>query len=247
MSSASLNKISSILFKHKLMSKYTESRLKQKEDYFDPKSPNNVSLKQEDADIEDNNLIDDNYDKKKNNITSYMDLHDDYGSDVFFTTRSNSPLSQTKSACEERKVSFSSRYLPETNFDKKKSNASPLLLTTKKNRRQSAPATSMHTKEQIVDEMEKEQERVVLKLMKQIHELKAENQLLKKELSMHIGSRGNSFSKRNEVYSDRSTNSVLQTHGRTLSNASTVYNPRNNSVSSSSFRENVLTDFELLK
>ncbi|SGZ41862.1 uncharacterized protein HGUI_04063 [Hanseniaspora guilliermondii] len=229
------------------MSKYTESRLKQKEDYFDPKSPNNVSLKQEDADIEDNNLIDDNYDKKKNNITSYMDLHDDYGSDVFFTTRSNSPLSQTKSACEERKVSFSSRYLPETNFDKKKSNASPLLLTTKKNRRQSAPATSMHTKEQIVDEMEKEQERVVLKLMKQIHELKAENQLLKKELSMHIGSRGNSFSKRNEVYSDRSTNSVLQTHGRTLSNASTVYNPRNNSVSSTSFRENVLTDFESLK
>lgn len=65
MSSASLNKISSILFKHKLMSKYTESRIKQKEDNLDPKSPSNVLSKQEDADIEDNNLIDDTYDKKK--------------------------------------------------------------------------------------------------------------------------------------------------------------------------------------
>lgn len=272
MSSTSLNKFSNILlFKHKIMSKYTESRTKHQEEYFDPKSPNSLSTKQEDADVEDNNLLDDAFEKRSNNFSVYLDHRDDYGSDVFLTTRSNSPLSQTRSTntvkpLVERKVSFSKpARVPKdegiTLLEKKRSSsiaASPLLLTTtisntnKKNRRQSAPVTSVnthHTKEQIVDEMEREQERVVLKLMKQIHDLKTENQHLKRELTAFQGSRGNSFSKRTDTYSDRnsSMSSVFPSHTRTLSNASTVYNPRNNSVSTTSFRENVLTDFESLK
>lgn len=271
MSSASLNKFSNILlFKHKLMSKYTDSRIKHQEEYFDPRSLDSLSIKQEDADVEDNNMLDETYEKRYNNFSEYMN-HDDYGSDVFFTTRSNSPLSQTRSGHtvkphSERTVSFSNpARVPKDDgivlLEKKRSSsiaASPLLLTTtigntnKKNRRQSAPVLSMnasHSKEQIVDEMEREQERIVLKLMKQIHDLKTENQQLKRELTGFKGSRGNSFSKRPETHSDRnsSMNSVFPSHTRTLSNASTVYNPRNNSVSSSSFRESVLTDFESLK
>ena len=271
MSSASLNKFSNILLlKHKLMNKYTDSKVKYQEEYFDPRSVDSLSNKQEDADVEDNNMLDETCQKRYNNFSEYMD-HDEYVSDVFFTTRSNSPLSQTKSGHlvkphNERTVSFSNPARVPKNEDivlleKKRSSsiaASPLLLSTtisntnKKNRRQSAPALSMnasYSKEQLVDEMEREQERVVLKLMKQIHDLKTENQQLKRELTGFKGSRGNSFSRRPETHNDRnsSMSSAFPSHARTLSNASTVYNPRNNSVSSSSFRESVLTDFESLK
>ena len=239
--------------------------------------------KYEDADIEDNSNSEDECESTDYTSNSYKykpsaidSFNDDYMSDVFLTTRSNSPLSQTHKynlhkddideTCKNQEQlqqhlphnklttnkSYSvcdSNYLTCKNTRSSTGGGSPSLLN---NRRQSAPVTlgsDNYSKEQIVDQMEKEQERVVLKLIKQIHQLKTENQHLKKELQQQQQPKPSSnVKKNNSVSSTGSRDSTYRVyHSRSLSSASTVYNPRHNSISSANVRDTVITDFESLK
>lgn len=202
-------------------------------------------------------------------------MNDDYFSDVAISTRSSSPLSQEQkynlskendqeTTKKAQKLPYNklvtnrsysacdSKYLPDQR-PKSKATSPVLLQQHLKNRRQSAPVTlesQSFSKGQIVDQMEKEQERVVLKLIKQIHQLKSENQHLKKELQHHnIQQKPSSvIRKNNSVSSSSSRDSAYGIHhNRSHSSASTMYNPRHNSITSATIRDSVLTDFESLK
>lgn len=211
----------------------------------------------------------------KQKYSALDSLNDDYFSDVAISTRSSSPLSQEQkyslnkendqdSTKKQQKLPYNrlvsnrsysacdSKYLPDQR--PKSKTTSPVLLNQNlKNRRQSAPVTlesQAFSKGQIVDQMEKEQERVVLKLIKQIHQLKTENQHLKKELQHHNIQQKPSpvIRKNNSVSSSSSRDSTYGIHhNRSISSASTIYNPRHNSITSATIRDSVLTDFESLK
>ncbi|XBW36106.1 hypothetical protein QEN19_001682 [Hanseniaspora menglaensis] len=275
MSTTSLTKLGNILFKNKYSMGHQNNETKTKNvqikyDLVKEKFLEKTRYgKFEDADVEDNTISEDEIDtpdysiSNKHHKSGIID-DEEYLSEVFMTTRSNSPLvheqryilegpqgkinlpTDTFNIANGYPVSNEAKYIRSKSVA-----ASPeLMKNTFKNRRQSAPVTlerHNYLKEKIVDQMEKEQERVVLKLIKQIHQLKSENQQLKKELQMSQSHKTSTNVKKNNSISSASSRDSTYQHQRSLSNASTVYNPRQNSVASTSIRDTVLTDFDSLK